>query len=287
MTSDAPLLTIPHRTPLLPGRLQARYERFLAYIQLDDGREVTAHCVNPGRMEGLVRPGARVWVSEAPPGSKRKLAFTWELVELDGRIIGANTVVPNTIAQRLLEARVLPGFRKHRALQRERPYGQGSRVDFWLQEGRSEHFVEVKNCHLVYPDGRGYFPDSVSARATRHLEELEAVVREGHRASVLFTVQDERARAVRPSDLHDETFARAVRQAHESGVRFRAVRVRPTVEAYVVEASIPVDVKPYRTARMHAWKTENAPYSGWKRRPRKGRSGGEDTDGASPSRSDA
>jgi len=269
-----PLLRVPQPGPLLPGTLVSRYDRFLADVRLGDGRVVPVHCVNPGRMEGLVRPGARVWISRAPPGRPRRLAYTWELVEDGaGQLVGANTTVPNRLGRALLEARLLRGLGRWEELAAERATGGGSRVDFWLRRGQQETWVEVKNCHLVYPDGRGYFPDSVSVRATRHLAELTELVAAGHRSVVLFTVQRPDARAVRPSDAHDPTFAQAVRRAARAGVRFRAVRVRPTTAAYEILGTIPVDLRPYGVARRRAWRAANDPISGTEvramRRPRR------------------
>lgn len=258
----APLLRVAHGARLVQGTLLGRRKRFLADVRLTDGRDVVAHCVNPGQMEGLVRPGARVWFSEAPVEGSRKLTHTWELVEHDGRLVGANTLAANRIARGLLEHGCLRGLARHDELRAERRYGENSRVDFWLREGNREHYVEVKNCHLVYPDGRAYFPDSPSERATRHLRELVDVVTGGQRATVLFVVQDPSARAVRPSDLHDPTFAEAARWAQAHGVRFRAVRVRPTRRAYAVDRCIPVDLAPYASARLQRFRVDNAPWSG-------------------------
>src|SRR5690606_18924799 len=110
-------------------------------------------------------------------------------------------------------------------MQAERKYGAKSRVDFYLSGEDSECFLEVKNCHLVYPDNGAYFPDCVSARATEHLHELCNSLagvtpgRETH-AHVLFFVQISGAECVRPSDLHDPTFAAAARSAAAQGVGF-------------------------------------------------------------------
>lgn len=268
---DQPLLRVPHPAPLLEGTFVGRFDRFIADVRLAGGEVVQTHCVNPGRMEGLVVPGARVYVSPAPPERKRKLRYTLEMVELGGAFVGANTAVPNTIVKALLLSRCLRGLSRFDELQAERRYGDGSRVDFWMREGKQEHFLEVKNCHLVYPDSRGYFPDSVSERATKHLHELMEVRKAGHKASVLFTAQDPSARALRPSDVHDPTFAKTVREAKAAGVQFYAVRVRPTPDAYVVESTITVDTKPYRTERMARWKSERDATSGWKRRVMKAR----------------
>lgn len=262
---SALLVSVPHPTPLLEGRLIDRYERFIAAIELASGERVRAHCVNPGRMEGQVRPGVRAWVSAVPADSKRKLRYTWELVEEDGQIVGANTVAPNRIVGELLAARVLPGLRRFRSLQREVVHA-GSRVDFVL-DGARPHYVEVKNAHLVYPDGRGYFPDSVSARAAQHLESLIFAVEDGAAATVLFTIQRPDVRAIRPSDLHDPTFAAAARTAGRAGVRFRAVTIRPTLRAYEVVREIPVDLREYETDEHQRWRAEKLPWSGWRRDP--------------------
>ncbi len=256
------ILSLAHQRPLLPGTLLGRRKRFLADVQLAGGPCVVAHCVNPGRMEGMVIPGTKVYVSRAPVGTKRKLAYTLELVRVGRSLIGANTVEANRIVEALLAQRLLTGFRRYDELRREYRYGERSRADFWVRRGKRQTFIEVKNCHLVYADKRGYFPDSVSERATRHLEELSKVVRAGHRALVLFLVQHPRARAVRPSDVHDPTFAQAARAAKRAGVQFRGLRVRPTARAYIVEGSVPVDLGPYETGRIAEYRQANDAWSG-------------------------
>lgn len=256
MIARAPLLVIPHGRRLLPGTLVRRWNRFLADIELEGGEKVVAHCVNTGRMECLTQRGLRVWVSkkDEPAG---KLAYTWEITEVDGTMVGTNTSLPNRIVRSLLEARLLHGLSDWDEMKGERKYGENSRVDFWLRKGSQEHYVEVKNCHLVYPDRHGYFPDSVSERATKHLDELMEVVRQGHRATVIFTVQRGDAVAMRPSDVHDPAFAAAARRAKACGVNFKALRIRPTPEAMIIEDTIPVDLKEYETSRMQQWMTEN------------------------------
>ncbi|MEO8377476.1 MAG: DNA/RNA nuclease SfsA [Candidatus Sumerlaeota bacterium] len=256
MIAREPILVIPHKQPYLEGRLIRRWNRFLADIALADGTKIVAHCVNTGRMECLTQAGLRVWVTKKDDPA-RTLGYTWEMVEVDGVMIGANTSLPNTFVRALLEKRLLRGFSAWDEMKAERKYGENSRVDFWLREGKKEHFIEVKNCHLVYPDKRGYFPDSVSERATRHLEELAEVVRQGHRATVIFTAQRGDTKAMRPSDAHDPVFAAAARKAKAAGVDFKALRIRPTPEAMIIEQMIPVDLKEYETARMQRWMAEN------------------------------
>lgn len=259
---SAPLLwTYP--TPLLEGRFVRRYERFIAEVKL--GREmVRAHCVNPGRMEGLVIPGARVWLSEAQ--TERALKYTWELIELDGRLVGANTGLPNTLVRRLLEARVLPGFEDVTRIAPEQAFGRGHRVDFLLDTPSGEHLVEVKNCHLVYPDGLGYFPDSHSDRAVAHVDALARQVKRGRRATVLFTLQRDDAEGLRPSALHAPDFATSVRRAAKAGVQFRAVRLVPSLEGFTFDGEVPVDVAPYDVKVVAPWAKALEATTGWDRK---------------------
>lgn len=256
MSSSAPLATWKFPKPLLPGTLVKRYNRFLAEISLDRGDTITAHCVNTGRMEGIAMPGLRVWVSHEDRAS-RALKYTWQIVEVDGHLIGANTARPNLLVEQLLAERALPGLRNWKEMRREHRINAHSRCDFWLKEGRREHFIEVKNCHLVYPDHRGYFPDSVSERATKHLGELMELVEAGHRATVIFVVQHPDAKSIRPSDAHDPAMAIAARKAAAAGVKFRAVQVVTTPELITIERTIPVDLKEYKIERMIKWRDAN------------------------------
>ena len=262
-------------TPLVEGRLLRRYERFIAEVRLGSGRTVRAHCINSGRMEGMVVPGARVWLSEAPKAS-RSLKWTWELVELDGRLVGANTALPNALARTVLERGLLSGLDDVQRVRPEQRFGRGHRVDLVLERASGEHWVEVKNCHLVYPDGVGYFPDSNSERAREHVDALARLVKKGAAAMVLFTVQRGDVHALRPSDLHAPDFAKAVRRAAKAGVTFRAVRLEPTLEGIRFDAEIPVDVARYDLGPVREWARALEPTTGWMRKDgrRAGRSVG-------------
>jgi sugar fermentation stimulation protein A len=254
----------PWSSPLVEARFVSRHQRFLAVVELAGGEHVVAHCVNPGRMEGLVIAGARVWLTRNDD-PKRKLRYTLEIIERDGRMVGADTNVPNRFVGAALEARALPAFADHTGFRAEVKYGDGHRVDFLLQTPEGPHYLEVKNCHLVHPDTYGYFPDSVSERAASHLEALAACVDAGARASVLFVVQDPLVTALRPSDVHDPTFAETARRVAARGVRFFGVRALPKVDGLHLDAEIPIDLAPYPTMRVMKWKKDLDATSGWKR----------------------
>jgi sugar fermentation stimulation protein A len=221
--------------PLIRGTLVQRYKRFLADVTLEDGSTLTAHCPNPGAMLGLNMPGLPVWLSKSPD-PKRKLAHTLELVEVDGGIVGINTMHPNRLVAEALAADAVPELSGYASVRREVKYGKASRIDFLLEHPeraasrlelnkgqplyKPDHkvWLEVKNVHLMRTPGLAEFPDCVAARSLKHLRELEAMVAEGDRAVVLFVVQ--RTDCDQFSACHDldRAFASGLDQAAEAGV---------------------------------------------------------------------
>ena len=179
------------QTPLVPARLTRRYKRFLSDVVLeDDGREVTAHCPNPGSMMGLADPGMRVWL-EPNDDPRKKLKYAWRLVDLPGgHMAGIDTAVPNRVVKEALEARRITALSDYRTVTPEVRYSTNSRIDFLLSEpGLPDAYVEVKNVHLKRKTGHAEFPDCVTARGAKHLGDLSAMVADGHRAVMLYLVQ--------------------------------------------------------------------------------------------------
>jgi len=176
-------------SPLERGQLVQRYKRFFADVRLDDGRQVTAHCPNPGAMLGLNMPGLPAWlsISDAP---HRKLPHTLELVEVDGGLVGVNTMHPNRLVAEALAEDLIPELTGYAEVRREVRYGANSRVDFLLSSpDRPACYLEVKNVHLSRGGSLAEFPDCVAARSLKHLRELSREVQEGARAVMLFVVQ--------------------------------------------------------------------------------------------------
>lgn len=177
-------------TPLIPATLIKRYKRFLADCRLEDGREVTAHCANPGSMMGLAEPGLKIWL-EPNDDPKKKLKYGWRLVEhADGHFTGVDTSVPNKALRAALEAGDIPELSNYSTVRPEVKYGENSRIDFLLSaEGLPDCYVEVKSVTLSRKPGLAEFPDSVTKRGTKHLGELAAMADAGHRAVMLYLVQ--------------------------------------------------------------------------------------------------
>ncbi len=235
-----PALRFPSR--LTEGRLVRRYKRFLADVELADGRLVTAHCANPGAMLGLAAPGRPVLLSAATsPG--RKLAWSWEMVEADlpggPQWVGINTMRPNHLVAEAFREGRLPALAGVTSLRPEVRYGRASRVDFLAEHPAGPIHVEVKNCHMMRDAGLAEFPDCIAARSARHMEELAAVVRGGGRAMVIVVVQMRAGRFTVAGDV-DPAFAASFRRAQEAGVATVAYRCRLDPDEVAIEAEIPI-----------------------------------------------
>jgi sugar fermentation stimulation protein A len=229
------------QTPLVPGVLVRRYKRFLADVTLTDGTEVTAHCANPGSMMGLADPGMRVWL-EPNDDPKKKLKFGWRLVEhADGHFTGVDTAVPNRMLRAALDAREVPGLDTFDTLHAEVPYGEKSRIDFLLErEGHAKTYVEVKSVTLSRQPGMAEFPDSVTARGTKHLNELAKMVRAGHRAVMLYIIQrTDCCRMTLAADI-DPAYAAAWSGATSLGVETVAIDCQVTPQE--IRLGTPVDM---------------------------------------------
>ncbi|AXI48300.1 DNA/RNA nuclease SfsA [Sulfitobacter sp. SK012] len=207
------------QTELVPARLIRRYKRFLADCTLEDGREVVAHCANPGSMKGLADPGMRIWL-EPNDDPKKKLKYGWRLVDHEnGHFTGVDTSLPNRVLRAALMAREVPPLANYNTVRPEVKYGENSRVDFLLTEpSLPDAYVEVKSVTLNRTPGLAEFPDSVTARGAKHLAELAKVARQGHRAVLLYLVQRTDCSEVAMASDIDPTYAAAHAAATSAGV---------------------------------------------------------------------
>ena len=218
--------------PLTAAILHQRYKRFLADVELIAGhQQLTAHCPNTGAMTGCAEPGMRVWLSHSD-NPKRKYAFTWELAETaDGGMICVNTQRANSVAGEALAAGLIHELGTLQQLKAEVNYGTDRRRIDWLGTDAQQRqvYVEVKSVTLSRRPGLAEFPDSVTARGARHLEELAQVARQGHRAVLFYLVQRTDCTGFALASDIDPAYAAAARAAQAAGVEVicRACKIDP------------------------------------------------------------
>lgn len=227
--------------PLVTGRLIKRYKRFLADVSLyDGGAEITAHCANSGSMMGLKDPGIKVWLTPNDD-PKRKLKYSWEMLEINGAMVGINTSRPNGLVEEAIEAGRIPELAGYEKLRREVKYGKNSRIDILLEgEGDKRTYVEVKNVTLAREDRIAEFPDAVTARGAKHLDELADMVREGHSSAMVFLIQRDDCDALVLARDIDPKYGEAFDAAVKAGVEVYAIGCRLTADEIIADRSIEV-----------------------------------------------
>jgi len=228
--------------PLIRGRLLRRYKRFLSDIELDSGEIVVAHCANPGSMTGLKDTGAPVWLSPSR-NPKRKLKYSWELIQVDGHMVGINTAWPNRIVEEAVAADLVPELAGYPNLRREVPYGRNSRIDLLLESAdRPPCYLEVKDVHLKRTAGLAEFPDSVTKRGTKHLRELSEMADQGARAVMFYLVQRGDCASFRVAADIDPDYDRALHAALDHGVEVLCYSCRVGEAAIGLDRPLPVTI---------------------------------------------
>lgn len=229
------------QTPLVPARLIRRYKRFLADCRLDDGREVVAHCANPGSMLGLAEPGMKVWL-EPNDDPKKKLDFGWRLVDHEnGHFTGVDTSVPNRALRVALMAGQVPGLAAP-VVRAEVAYGTNSRVDFLLTGAGPDTYVEVKSVTLCRRAGLAEFPDSVTARGLKHLDEMARVSRGGARAVMLYLVQRTDCTRMKLADDIDPAYVAGFARARAAEVEAMAFACDISPDRIVLAGPVKVEL---------------------------------------------
>ena len=232
--------------PLIEARLVKRYKRFLADVEMPTGKIATVHCANPGSMLGLIKPGNRAWISDSQ-NPKRKLRYSLEILEVDGVMVGINTSHPNKLAKEAIEAERIPILAGYETLRTEVKYGENSRIDILLQdENKPDTYVEVKNVHFKRTTGLHEFPDSVTARGAKHLDEMAREVEKGNRAVMLYVIQRADGDNFQIAHDLDPNYFDAFKRANAKGVEAIAIRCNVDIEG--IEA---IDLLPINDTQSH------------------------------------
>jgi len=227
-----------HWPDLKKGVLVKRYKRFLADVRLNDGSPVTAHCPNSGSMLECSTPGRPVFLS-SNDNPRRKLRFTWEMIQMPTSLVGVNTLVPNRLVHQAAELGLIPELEGYADVRGEVKINNSTRLDLKLSAPRRRDcYIEVKNCTLVR-DGLASFPDARTIRGQKHLRELMTLKASGARAVIFFVIQRSDAQMFSPADAIDPDYGRLLRKAVAGGVEIMVYDTVMDLERIVLNHKVP------------------------------------------------
>jgi len=218
-------MAVIEKKDLHMGRLLNRYKRFLADVELEDGSIITAHCTNTGSMKSCWESGDFVLL-EHHESATRKLKYTWLACQRNGHWVGVETGMPNRVVAAAALLDHLPGLPGLKSVVTEQKYGhENSRIDVLAsdQQGRRV-FIEIKNTTLKMDD-HALFPDAITERGTKHLRELQSVVKEGHRAAIVFFIHRTDVQAFDAGREIDLVYGEELDRAANNGVEVLPLRV--------------------------------------------------------------
>ena len=202
---------------LLQGTLIKRYKRFFADINYQK-KIITAHCPNPGSMMELLDKGNKVWFSTSN-NPKRKLRYTLEIIEVKNEKIGINTLLTNKIVFEALINKKIDTLIKFNNIKPEVRFSDKTRFDFFLSNSKEKCFLEVKNVTLLREKKIAEFPDAVTSRGTKHLNELCNAKKKGYQSYILYLIQREDCNSFKIAKDIDEDYKIAFVKALKTGVK--------------------------------------------------------------------
>ena len=202
---------------LLQGTLVKRYKRFFADIKYKN-KIITAHCPNSGSMMGLLDRGNKAWFSLSD-NPKRKLKYTLEMIEVKNKKVGINTLSTNKIVLEALKYKKINSLNKFNHIKTESKFSDGTRFDFLLSNNKEKCFLEVKNVTLLRENKIAEFPDAITSRGTKHLNELCNAKKKGYQSYILYLIQRENCDSFKIAKDIDDEYKIAFIKALKSGVK--------------------------------------------------------------------
>jgi sugar fermentation stimulation protein A len=226
---------------LIKGRFIKRYKRFFTDVELSDGTTVVSHCPNTGSMKGLLDFDS-AYISHVDD-PKRKLKYTLQFIEKGDVRVGVNTHFTNKIAFEAVENGIIEEIKDFKELKAEVKYGsQNSRIDILVTENDDTlHYVEVKNTTLA-EGTTALFPDAVTTRGQKHLQELMEMVEQGHKASMLYVVNRNDCKDFSVAQEIDPEYATLLKQAAKAGVQVLAYSCKLDDEEIVIDKKLEVNI---------------------------------------------
>ena len=196
---------------LISGVFIKRYKRFFVDVQVKN-KVITAHCPNTGSMKGLLNEGNKVWLSKSN-NPNRKLKYTLQIIEDDNSKVGVNTHLTNKIVLDALNNNLIKEFDKNITIKPEVKFGDNTRFDFLITKKNYKAFVEVKNVTLMRKPKIAEFPDSITSRGAKHIEELIKARKKGYEVYIAFIVQREDCNKFAIADDIDPEYSKLLSKA--------------------------------------------------------------------------
>ena len=221
---------------IVKAKFISRPNRFIAYVEVEGKKEVV-HVKNTGRCKELLVPNAVVYLSVAD-NPERKTKYDLIGVEKGSILVNIDSQAPNAAVDEWLKKGNL--FSKKALIKREYTYGK-SRFDFYVEDGKRKTFIEVKGVTLE-KGGVAYFPDAPTERGIKHIQELEASLKEGYEAIILFVIQMKKITEFRPNDETHKAFGDALRKAKKSGVKVLAIDCMITPDSMTIDKPVEVNL---------------------------------------------
>ena len=196
---------------LIPGLFVKRYKRFFVDVKINN-QVITAHCPNTGSMYGLLKAGNKVWISKSD-NSNRKLKYTLEIIEDKNTKVGVNTHSTNKIVHHALKNNLINEFKNIIEIKPEIKFGKNTRFDFLINSKKNKTFVEVKNVTLSRKKKLAEFPDAVTSRGLKHINELIKASKKKYRVFILYLIQRDDCDSFTLAKDIDAEYAKAVTKA--------------------------------------------------------------------------
>ena len=196
---------------LISGLFVKRYKRFFVDIKINN-KIITAHCPNTGSMYGLLKKGNKVWISKSN-NPNRKLKYTLEIIEDENSKVGVNTHSTNKIVYHALQNNLIEGFDNIAEIKQEVKFGLNTRFDFLVSTKKYKAFIEVKNVTLSREKDLAEFPDAITTRGLKHINELLKASKKNYKIFILYLIQRDDCKSFAIAKDIDPNYSNALSKA--------------------------------------------------------------------------
>ncbi|MGM0438666.1 MAG: DNA/RNA nuclease SfsA [Bacillota bacterium] len=238
---------------LVEAEFIKRPNRFIVICKLNEdvdlnkynieSREVKAHLADPGRLTGFLTKGRKIWLRYVDKKS-RKTKWSTVLFENDNQdgYISMKSTLPNELAEKAVKEGIISELADWDYVQSEYTVGN-SRFDLLLSNKNDEKLLlEIKNVNYAEGD-TAYFPDAVTKRGKKHVEELLELKKESdYETALMFIVQRDDVNKLKPNYEVDPKFSATLKKAKETGLKILAYKTSVSLENIKLDKKINLEI---------------------------------------------